>query len=466
MERKITSKLLEWKGKKGHRPIVITGCRQIGKTYSVQEFVRGNYISYAYLNFESNPDAKALFEDSLEPETLIPKISMYSNVSLVRGESAIIMDEIQACSGAFSSLKPLADCGIDILCTGSFLGINLEDDDTRLSPLGYIEVLRMYSMDFEEFLWAMGYNKDLISLVKDSIRSIKPIEGPFNKMMLDAFRIYMVVGGMPAAVSNYANTRDYPSTSKVLKDIRDMLIRDAGRYSHKAGRAKINACLESIPTQISKENKRFLFRDVEKESKAGSKVYGNALDWIENAGLSNKCENITGLIPPLTRNVRDSHFKVYMSDTGILMSFMDGVDAANVALREPFSNNGAFVENAVCAELVRKGYSVYYYTKENSKLEIDFVIMMSGRVNLIEVKSGKDMRSKSLNTLLARKDLDCVGIKLTESNVMRDDNGAIHLPLYAPCFFEDNKVSDIHALDVEGANALYERLKGKSSEPQ
>ena len=461
MKRKISERLAAWKARADHKPLIITGCRQIGKTYSVLEFVRENYSSYVYLNFEMDPLYKTIFDGSLDPDTLVPRMSMFCNTSLVRGRSAIILDEIQSCAPAYSSLKHLSGCGIDVIAMGSFLGINLEDDNGSLSPLGYVEIIRMYSMDFEEFLWAMGVNEDLICMVRDHIRGLKAIEGPFNKMFLDAFRTYMVVGGMPAAVKTYSETRDYPATISVLNVIKDVLMRDAGRYSKKAGRAKINACLRSIPGQIAREDKQFLYKDVEKRKGTGKRNYGNSLEWIENAGLSYTCHNLTQPAAPLSENIIEDQFKVFMSDTGLLATFMDGFDPADIVLRDPYSNHGAFAENTVCAELVRKGYTPYYYSKPDSTLEIDFVTRFKGKVALIEVKSGENRRSKSLNTLMAREDLDCIGIKLMETNIMKDDRGIVHLPLYAPCFFEDYSVGTIPEPDIDGMNSMFERLRDR-----
>ena len=250
MERKITQKLIEWKSDPDRLPLIVTGCRQIGKTYSIKEFASNEYGSSVYINFEIDPDKKGIFKGNRNAEDLISKIVLSENVRLTPGRSAIILDEIQACPEAYSALKPLSeDRRFDVICSGSFLGINLDGSDS-LSPLGYATILPMYPMDFEEYLWAMGINKEVISAVRSDIRDRERIDDYLHTVFTEHFRRYMVVGGMPAAVKKYSETQDYVRTYDVLKNIMDMVQKDAGKYSRKTDRMKINRCLESIPHQL------------------------------------------------------------------------------------------------------------------------------------------------------------------------------------------------------------------------
>ena len=360
------------------------------------------------------------------------------------GKSAIILDEIQACIDAYSALKPLSEDGrYDIICSGSFLGINLDDKDDNLSPLGYAKIIQMHPMDFEEYLWAMGVNKELVSEIRANVQNLKHIDDYFHTAFTKHFRTYMVVGGMPAAVKMYSETKDYVRTSNVLKDIIAILKKDTGKYSRKAGRMKINRCLESIPRQLSKENKKFLYSDVEKKKGVGKKTYGNALDWLKEAGLISICNNLTEPNKPLSGKMIEDSFKVFMNDTGLLMALMDSYDPADIVLRDPYSNNGAVMECAVASALVKNGYPLYYYSKTDSTLEIDFVTESEGTPLLIEVKSGRNKRAKSMSVLMNEKNRKRRGIKIMNSNIDIDDQGVIHLPLYAPCFFRKVAVSDI-----------------------
>ena len=442
MERKITQKMMDWKSDPERRPLIIAGCRQIGKTYSIREFVSKEYKSHIYINFEVQPDKKELFRGDCTADELISRLILSEGVHMYSGESAIVLDEIQACTEAYSALKPLSeDKRFDIICSGSFLGINLDDDDDHLSPLGYAKIMQMHPMDFEEYLWAMGINKDLISEVRAKVQGLERIDDYFHQAFTKHFRTYMVVGGMPAAVRAYADTKDYVRTFDVLQDIIMVLKRDTGKYSRKAGRTKINKCLDSIPRQLSKENKKFVYSDVEKRKGVGKRTYGSALDWLKEAGLITLCNNLTEPNKPLSGRAIEDVFKVFMNDTGLLMTLMDACDPADIVLRDPYSNNGAVMECAVASTLVKNGYPLYYYSKQNSTLEIDLVTEYEGTPILIEVKSGRNKKAKSLPMLM--KDRKRKGCRIMDSNIETDESGIVHLPLYAPCFFEEVRVSDI-----------------------
>ena len=466
MERKITEDLQKWRFDPDRKPLIVTGCRQIGKTYSVKDFAKSEYRSSIYINFETDADKKSLFEGPLEPEILRQRITMAADTPLYDGKSVIILDEIQSCPAAYSALKPLStDRRVDVIAMGSFLGVNLDDDDDHLSPLGYVNILRMHPMDFEEYLWAMGVNKDLIDMVKGHIRNREPVPSYFNKTLTDHFRRYIVVGGMPEVVNVYSTTGDYVRAAEAMDEIIGILKEDAGRYSRKAGRMKINACFKSIPSQLSREDKRFRYADVEKSKSVGRRIYGNALDWLEESGLVLKCLNLTEPVMPLSERTVDSSFKMYMADTGLLTRLMVDLDPSKVATNHPFVNQGALMENAIASALAKKGYPLYFYAKRNSTLEIDFVIPVDGKVGLIEVKSGRNKRSKSLNILLAEKDGDRIGFKVMESNVETDENGALHLPLYAVSFFEDPPEPELPpAPSADEMNEMFRRFKESGGE--
>ncbi len=457
MERKITEKLLEWKSNPDHRPLIVTGCRQIGKTYSIKKFVSNEYKSHIYINFEIQPNKKELFKGDRNADELISRLILSEGVLMHPGKSAIILDEIQACTDAYSALKPLSeDKRFDVICSGSFLGINLDDNDDGLSPLGYAKIVQMYPMDFEEYLWAMGISKDLISSVRTNVQNLEHIDDYFHQAFTKYFRTYMVVGGMPAAVKTYAETKDYVRTSDVLKDIVTILKKDTGKYSRKAGRVKINSCLDSIPRQLSKENKKFIYSDVEKKEGVGKKTYGGALDWLKEAGLISLCNNLTEPNKPLSNKIIEDSFKVFMNDTGLLMTLMDAYDPADIVLKDPYSNNGAVMECAIASAMMKNGYPLYHYSKPNSTLEIDFVTEFKGMPILLDVKSGRNKRAKSLSTLMKEKERKRKGFKIMDSNIEVDEQEIVHLPLYAPCFFEEVKVSNIP--EPPSAEKLNERF--------
>lgn len=468
MERKITRRMEEWKDDPDHKPLILTGCRQIGKTYSALEFARTHYRSHIYINFETNPEKKQLFDGSLEYDDLIPKLSFSEKIGLIEGESVIILDEIQDCPNAYSALKPLSLSGkIDIIALGSFLGVNLDDNSERISPLGYVNIERMYPLDFEEYLWAMGIDKELIGMIEKNIRDHTAVDEYFNRVLIDHYRRFIVVGGMPEAVRIYSETKDYTKVSKALDEIVTILKKDTGRYSTKTGRTKINACMDSIPAQLSREKKEFTYSLIEKRKNVGKKVYGSSLDWLENAGLIYRCHNVTEPVLPLSERMDEDSFKVYMTDTGILIHLMEDVDPAAVAIGDPYINHGAIMENAILSDILKKGYRPFYYSKRNSTLEIDFVLSRNNRIDLIEVKSGMNKRAKSLKTLIEQKIDNRDGFKVMIGNVLTEDNGIVHLPLYALSMIEPRKVENIPpALDPEEINRIFrESRKDRNGDP-
>lgn len=458
MERKITKELMRWKSDPNHLPLIVTGCRQIGKTYSIKEFVSREYESHIYINFETQAEKKDLFKGDRSAEELIPRIILSEGVRMHAGKSAIVLDEIQDCPEAYSALKPLSeDRRYDIICSGSFLGLNPDGSD-RLSPLGYVDVMEMHPMDFEEYLWAMGVGKELIAQVRANVQNLERIDDYFHRIFTKYFREYMVVGGMPASVKTYMETRDYVLTYTVLRSIIGMLRKDTVKYSSKAGRVKIDKCLDSIPRQLSRENKKFIYSDIEKKKGVGKRTYRDALEWMEEAGMVSLCYNLTEPSEPLCGNVIEDSFKVFMNDTGLLMALMNADDSADVALRDPYSNNGAVMECAVASALTKNGYPLYYYSKPNSSLMIDLITKFEGIPALIEVKSGRNRKAKSLSTLMSEKDRTHRGYRIMDSNIETDGQGIIRLPLYAPCFFEEVRVSNIpEPPSAEEVNEVFHR---------
>ena len=454
--------MADWKSRPDHKALVLLGCRQIGKTYSVKEFAGSNYDDVIYINFEETPEQKGIFSGDLDYRTIIDRVETINKMILRPGRSVIILDEIQACNAAYSSLKSLSQQhDVDIIALGSFLGLRIDDKDDKLSPLGYVDLLDMYPMDFEEFLWAMGYDSGLIESIRSKIQSAETIDPVINKALNDAFRRYTAVGGMPEAVSVYSSTGSYMRAHEKLKDILEVLKRDAGKYSRGTDRMKIIKCLESIPNQLARKKKKFIYADIEKRRGRGSRYYGSALDWLRNAGLIEYCHNVSEPNPPLSGKTVEDDFKIYLCDTGLMSVLLEDADIDSLVNRDPYANNGAFLENAVASALVKLGYGLRYYEKEGSTLEIDFLINIEGRINLLETKSGRNKRSKSLNTLLAEKNRKRIGFKLADGNIFTDDNGAIHLPLYGICFFKESMVPEIGSLDPSSANERFRMLQSK-----
>ena len=275
-------------------------------------------------------------------------------------------------------------------------------------------------------------------------------------MISDLFKRYLVVGGMPAAVKAYSESGDYGEVTKRLDEIVAILKLDAGKYSSKSDIMRIHACLQSIPSQIASENRSFQYYDIEKKKGTGKREYGTALEWLENAGIALRCRNLKSLEPPLDNNADDETFKMYLCDTGIMMSLCGYRDVQEIVTGDPFTNNGRLMENAIADALVSKGYPLYYHAKKDSTLELDFVMKNKGKVCILEVKSGKKKRSRSLSTVLSEKNRNRMGIKVCNNNVMVDVNGVTHLPLYGPSFLEEPPTPVIDKIDIDSFNRRYE----------
>ena len=442
MERKITADLLKWSMNPRRKPLIIKGCRQVGKTHSVEEFAKEHYRSYVLIDFEKDPGKRRLFAGSLDPKVLVPNILISEGTELHEGESLIIFDEVHLCSGAYSSLKHFAEDGrFDVIAISSFFD-TVWDDDDRLSPMGYVDFLEMRPMDFEEYLWAMGVRKELIDIVRGSIREMKPVDGYFHASISEHFRRYLVVGGMPEAVRTYAETSDYIRTSKALGRITGTIRGDVRDRSRKAGYSKLGVCFDSIPRQLSRGDKRFRFSDIEGRRNTGFRTYGAPVHWLIGAGLALQCRNLREPTAPSSMYASDRSFKLYMTDTGVLAKLM-GADATEVVFGDPFACGGALMENAVACALSAKGYDLYFYAKEGSTLKVDFVSRIGGCMSFIEVKSGENRRSKALSSIMLGRE-DGIGFRIMDSNVEYDEkNGIWHLPLYAVCFLSDFEMPNI-----------------------
>ena len=469
MERKAYSELLDWKADGCRTPLILLGCRQVGKTFLAKRLGENEYERCIYLNFAENDDDRMLFEGNLDSRSILDRIVLSKNVGVLPGRTLLILDEIQECDNAYYSLKPLsADGRFDVLATGSFLGVVLESkrkkDEHRVSPMGYCRTVMMHPMDFEEFCWAMDVNKDLLSTVAGCIRSDTEVDPYYNKILNDLFRRYLVVGGMPAAVKAYSETDDYSETMRALDDIVTILKLDAGKYSNNADMMRIHACLMSIPSQLASDKRGFQYLDIEKVKGSGKRLYGTSISWLENAGIALRCRNLLSVDPPLENNVDEDTFKLYLCDTGLLMALSGYQDVHEIVMGDPYVNNGSLMENAVANALYRKGHPLYYYAKKNSTLEIDFVMKHAGSVCPVEVKSGRNKRSKSLNTLLAEKNRRRTGIKVCEGNVATGVNGAVHMPQYGPCLMGGSPAPDFPPVDVEAMNRSFTGADGSHGE--
>ena len=430
LRRKIENSLLAWKNTEDHSPLIIKGCRQCGKTFSVLKFARENYEHIIYLNFLENADFASVFSGSLEVDHLIMMMSALLGPEAVfePGKTIIVLDEIQDCPEARTALKFFKlDGRFDVIGTGSHLGVRGYGKEPKSIPVGYETVIDMYPLDFEEFLWANGITGSMIGLLSDCLIDLTPVPEALHRRFRDLLLQYIVVGGMPAAVQNFADTKNMASVLTIQRDIIRSYEDDMIKYADKKDKGRIAECFRSIPKQLSKENKKFQYSVVKKGANAAQ--YIGSLQWIEDAGIIVRCYNLNLPELPLDGNAIDDVFKVYMTDTGLLISMLEDGTQFDVLQGNLLGYKGAIFENLMADFLTKMGRKLYYYHKD-SGLEIDFVIRWRGKCTLLEVKSTTG-NVKSAKTILNHPEKYHVDqcIKLGNYNVGRTEK-ILTLPLY------------------------------------
>lgn len=438
IKRKMYKYLINWKQKKDKSALIIKGARQVGKSYLVREFGRNEYEGYIEINFLKNPLYKNIFKGDLSAEEIFKRLSAYiPNLKIIPFKTLLFLDEIQVCAEARTAVKFLVEDGsVDVISSGSLLGLSyLEDDDKNVTeptslPVGYEEQITMYSLDFEEFLLAKGYNDDAIAYLKDFYISNKEVPKELNDKYLELFREFMIVGGMPEVVQTFIDTNNFQEASKIqgkiLADYQD----DISKHAKGQEKIKVRQCYDSIPKQLAKEYKKFQYSVVEKGKT--SKKYGGSIKWLCDSSLVNKCSNVNEAYIPLLAYEMDDQFKLYLNDTGLLL-YLYGPETKLAILNNTLKGNakGGIYENIISESLLKRGYKLYYYKTQNSSMEIEFVIEKNGEVIPIEVKAGNDS-TPSLNSFI-NKYHPKVSYKFVNGNVGFLD-GKKTLPHYMVMF--------------------------------
>ena len=430
LERKINNLLLNWKNTDNHNPLIIKGCRQCGKTFSVIHFCENNYKNVVYLNFMQNPDYTSIFNNSLEVDHITMLISALLGPKAVfePHNTVIILDEIQECPEARTALKFFKQDGrYDIIGTGSLLGVKGYGKSPRSIPVGYETIIDMYPLDFEEFLWANGINPKLIEQLKQYLQKETPIPDALHNKLKNLLYQYVVVGGMPAVVDLFISSNNlndtYSLQENIIRDYEDDMV----KYANNATKPYIKECFQSIPKQLAKENKKFQYSNIKKN--AVSSKYSDSLQWIEDAGIIRKCYNLSNLELPLDGNAINDCFKVYMVDTGLFVSMLERGTQYDILQGNLLGYKGAIFENLM-ADIFSKSSRKLYYFRKDSGLEIDFVIRYKSKSTLIEVKATTG-NAKSLKTVLKNYEKYHVdqAIKLGDYNISRSGS-ILTLPLY------------------------------------
>lgn len=416
-KRKIDEFLADWKNNHSRKPLIIKGARQIGKTESILHFAHENYENVVYINFVLDKKYTTIVNDGYDVETVVKNITLINpSTKFIQDKTLIVFDEIQEYPDIATTLKPFNLYGkYDVICSGSMLGINYKK--IHSNSVGSKTDYEMFSMDFEEFLWAKGYEDTAINSILEHMISLTPFSETELSVYKSLFLDYCVLGGMPDVIKGYIKTGTFSQSLEIQGQIRLDYEEDVRKYAEGLDQAKIISVYRSIPAQLAKENKKFQFSIIDK--KARSREYTGCIEWLIDAGVVTECNCLNYPELPLKGNVDNSKYKLYYPDTGLLISALDEEAQEDLRVNKNLGvYKGALYENFVAEAFVKQGLGLFYYKKDNSTLEEDFFVRSKNELIPVEVKSNNDS-SKSLTALIKSDRYADIkhGIKLGDFNV-------------------------------------------------
>ena len=421
-KRKIDEFLADWKNNHSRKPLIVKGARQIGKTESILHFANENYENVVYINFVLDKKYTTIVNDGYDVETVVKNITLINpSTKFIPDKTLIVFDEIQEYPDIATSLKAFnLDKRYDVICSGSMLGINYRK--IHSNSVGSKTDYEMFSMDFEEFLWAKGYEDKAINSILEHMISLTPFSETELSVYKSLFLDYCVLGGMPDVIKGYIKTGTFSQSLEIQGQIRLDYEEDVRKYAEGLDQAKIISVYRSIPAQLAKENKKFQFSIIDK--KARSREYTGCIEWLIDAGVVTECNCLNYPELPLKGNVDNSKYKLYYPDTGLLISTLDEEAQEDLRVNKNLGvYKGALYENFVAEAFVKQGLGLFYYKKDNSTLEEDFFVRSKNELIPVEVKSNNDS-SKSLNALIKNDRYADIkhGIKLGDFNIGYTNN--------------------------------------------
>lgn len=427
MYRKIMDYLESWKASKHRKPLILQGARQVGKTYAILAFGRTHYDQVAYFNFETNPKLNQTFAEEISPDYLIPILSHIAGQTIVKERTLIVFDEVQLSERALASLKYFCEEAPEyhIIVAGSLLGVAVNRSQFSF-PVGKVDIKTLYPMDLEEFMLALGETK-LVEAIRECFQSDQPMPAALHEAAMRRYRQYLVVGGMPECVLQFAQTEDYILVRHTQDTILTSYLNDMSKYNHLNEIKKTRLTYDNITVQLSKKNTRFQYKLVKKGGRASE--FENAIEWLTLSGIVSQVYKVEQIKKPL-ENYRDiDSFKIYVSDSGLLCAKKELVANDILYMVEELNDfKGGMVENYVNTQLKRNGYTTYYWESPRGA-EIDFVIQRDGQIIPIEVKSADNTKAKSLKVYMDTYK-PAYAIKISAKN-FGFENGKKTVPLYA-----------------------------------
>lgn len=432
--------------KNNRNALLITGARQIGKTFSIREFGR-SFKTFVEINFVETPEAVEIFKGAKSSNDILLRLSALTTTPLIKGETLIFFDEVQKCPEIVTAIKFLVDEGsYRYILSGSLLGVELKD--LRSEPVGYMGIKDMYPIDFEEFISYIGINENIISTLRQAWEQRIPVDQLIHTKMMELFRLYLIVGGMPAVVSKYLETNNLQEVMTIQQDIIRLYKRDIAQYDPN-NKLYIEEIFNLIPPELNAKNKRFILKRLNENAKF--ERYQNSFLWLTNAGVALPVYNVEEPKTPLLLARSRNLFKLFQNDIGLLAAqYAEGIQL-RIIKGDKDINYGSIYENAVAQEFAAHGITPYYYNNKK-RGELDFVIELNGRVVPIEVKSGKDYEvHRALSNIM-----DCGEYDLPEAIILTNDNlqvvnKFIYAPIYMTMFIErNNDAPAFYKIDLSG----------------
>ncbi len=426
MKRKIYNELLDWKNNPDRKPLLLQGVRQVGKTFIVKAFGKDQYKNFHHFNFEKDPILKTFFKGSLDPKTILDSLSLYIGKKIENSDTLIFFDEIQVSPEAITSLKYFCEEASEyhLIAAGSLLGVSVGKKSSF--PVGKVDFMTLFPMSFSEYLSAFG--DELLADEIEKNATMEPFHEALHNKLIEKHKLFLFLGGMPEVLQSYLKNGDIAKVRNIQNSILDAYKRDFSKYAESEQAIKTSEIWNSIPYQLAKENKKFKYNDVRKNSRAST--FENSIEWLKNAGLIYPAYNISTPKLPLAGYTDRSKFKLYMADTGLLGAMLNLTSDIIVKPAEIFSEyNGAFIENYVASELMAKyNKELFYWTSKNDA-EVDYVIEHKNNIYPVEVKSGLSGNIKSLRSYQDKYKPRLI-VRLSPKNFVRDKE-FINIPLYA-----------------------------------
>lgn len=432
MNRKIKNKIICFFQKETSKALLLTGARQTGKTYIIRECIRECFQSAVEINFIENQDAQKIFSDFKDSKDILLRISAIADRPLVKGETVIFLDEIQECKELVTAIKFLVEEGsYRYVLSGSLLGVELKD--IRSVPVGYMSIMEMYPMDFEEFCMANGVSERILNMLRECYETASPVDSVIHEKMMELFRLYLITGGMPEVVSRYIKTNNIQEVVTVQKNINELYKKDISQYDPN-NKLYLEDIFNLIPSKLNSKNKRFILKNLNENFKFSR--YEHSFIWLKDAGVALPVYCASEPLLPLLLSKSTNLFKLFMSDVGLLAAmYADGLQM-KILMNETNINFGAIYENVVAQELKCHGFDLYYYNS-NRQGELDFLIEHKGAVLPIEIKSGKDYeRHAALTNSMSNPRYDIPKAYVFCNDNVKQKEKVIYYPIYMITFLE------------------------------